>query len=70
MARTIHLGYTCANCGMRVPVYSFTSTSGIPSLNTPATDQRVTCPTCSQARDVRFADIDKLERWEELPVAA
>ncbi len=70
MSKTIHLGYTCPTCGIRVPVYSFSSSRGIPTLCTPPTDQVVTCPTCNQRRHVRFAEIERLERWEEGNAAA
>jgi hypothetical protein len=67
MVRTIHLGYTCSICRNRVPVYSFPRSNGNGSKPcTPPVDRRVECPTCHTIRNVPFAEIMNLDRWEEI----
>jgi hypothetical protein len=63
MGRTIHLGYTCPQCWTRVPVYDFTNVNG-ETVATPPVDQTVECPHCHLPRTVKFAQLERLERWE------
>ena len=65
MARAIHLGYRCNACRTRVPVFTFTRSSGNGAEScTPPEDRFVECPTCHAQRHVAFAEIENLERWE------
>ena len=65
MIRTVHLGYRCNACSTRVPVYTFTRSSGNGAQScTPPVDRNVECPTCHARRHVAFAEIQSLERWE------
>jgi hypothetical protein len=65
MVRTVHLGYRCNACCTRVPVYTFTRSNGNGARScTPPVDRNVECPTCHARRQVAFAEIQSLERWE------
>ena len=65
MISTIHLGYRCNACSTRVPVYTFTRSSGHGARScTPPVDRHVVCPTCHAPRHVAFAEIESLERWD------
>lgn len=67
MARTVYLGYSCAVCRNPVPVYTFTRSNGNGAKScTPPVDRYVECPRCHTGRNVAFAEILNLDRWEEI----
>jgi len=67
MARAVHLGYRCKICRTRVPVYTFVrANGGNGTCCTPPEDRNVQCPGCHAERRVSFAEIQYLERWEEV----